>query len=87
MSSISNNTVIRAVDLTKVYRLYTRRADRLLDILGLLRDGAGRRYTEHPAVDRLTLDVQRGERVAIIGRNGSGKSTLLKLIARVIQPT
>jgi hypothetical protein len=73
-SSISSNTVIRAADLTKVYRLYARRADRPLDVLGLLRDGAGRRYTEHTAVDRPTLDVQRGERVAIIGRNGSARA-------------
>ena len=79
--------MIRAVDLTKVYRLYTQRIYRLLDMLGVLRDGRRPRYTEPTAVDRLTLDVQRGERVAIIGRNGSGKSTLLKLIARVIQPT
>jgi lipopolysaccharide transport system ATP-binding protein len=87
LSSTSNKPVIRAVDLTKVYRLYAQRVYRLLDMVGVLRDGHGRHYTEHTAVDRLTLEVQRGERVAIIGRNGSGKSTLLKLIARVIQPT
>jgi ABC-type polysaccharide/polyol phosphate transport system ATPase subunit len=87
LSSTSSSPVIRAVDLTKVYRLYTSRVDRLRDMVGMLGDGGGRRYSEHTAVDGLTLDVERGERIAIIGRNGSGKSTLLKLIARVIQPT
>lgn len=34
----------------------------------------------------ITIDIQAGERVAILGRIGSGKSTLLRLIARLYQP-
>ncbi|MDI6958272.1 type I secretion system permease/ATPase [Pantoea sp. Pa-EAmG] len=34
----------------------------------------------------ISLSIQAGERVAIIGRIGSGKSTLLRLIARLYQP-
>ena len=34
-----------------------------------------------------SFDVQRGERVGVIGRNGSGKTTLLRLMAGVTQPT
>lgn len=37
-------------------------------------------------VDMLTLSVQRGERIAIVGQNGAGKSSLLKLIAGSLQP-
>ena len=39
------------------------------------------------AVDGVTLDIQRGEFVVLIGLSGSGKSTLLRCINRLIDPT
>src|SRR5712691_12732378 len=39
------------------------------------------------ALAKVTLDVGRGELVALIGPSGCGKSTLLRLIADVLQPT
>ncbi len=41
---------------------------------------------ERPVLDGLSLDLQRGQRLGLIGGNGSGKTTLLHLIVGLIKP-
>jgi lipopolysaccharide transport system ATP-binding protein len=81
-----SDAVVRAENLTKRYRLYQKPVHRFLDMYGLLWRPAGK-YREHAAIDNLSFEVRRGEKVAIIGRNGAGKSTLLKMICGVVTPT
>ncbi|MEO6665933.1 MAG: ABC transporter ATP-binding protein [Nitrospiria bacterium] len=50
-------------------------------------DRLGVRYGRATAIDRVTLDIARGERVAVVGPNGSGKSTLLRVMGGLICPT
>lgn len=42
---------------------------------------------EVKALQNLSLELNPGEVLAVVGRNGAGKSTLLKLLARVLPPT
>jgi ATP-binding cassette subfamily B protein len=39
-----------------------------------------------PAVDRVSLEIRRGEVVALVGENGSGKTTLAKMLAGLYRP-
>ncbi len=43
--------------------------------------------TDIPAVDKLSLDVHKGEVLVLVGPSGCGKSTTLRLINRMIEPT
>lgn len=45
------------------------------------------RYEEFVALDDVSLQVNKGEVVGIVGLNGSGKSTLLKLVSGIMKPT
>lgn len=40
-----------------------------------------------PGLQDITLTINKGETVAVVGKNGSGKSTLLRIISRVYKPT
>lgn len=43
-------------------------------------------YQEFWALEDISFDVEKGDRLAILGLNGAGKSTLLKAVAGVIKP-
>jgi lipopolysaccharide transport system ATP-binding protein len=59
-----------------------------LENVGLVyssRSGFLKRF-RYKALDKINLDVERGEILGILGKNGSGKSTLLKILAGIYEP-
>jgi len=46
----------------------------------------GKSFAERPIVKNLSLRLQRGDRLGLIGANGAGKSTLLRLILGQLEP-
>lgn len=79
-----------AVVLDEAGMTYTVRSSdtgsRRAGIGGMLRGVRGVRTDQVQALAPLSLIVERGESVGIIGTNGSGKSTLMKLITGEIHP-
>ena len=48
--------------------------------------GVSKSWGERAIIKSLTLRVQRGDRIGIVGRNGAGKTTLLKLLTGELEP-
>jgi teichoic acid transport system ATP-binding protein len=81
---MDSEIAIEVKNLTKLYKLYDKPMDRLRDSLGL---AGKKKFKEHKALNNVSLTVNKGETVGIIGTNGSGKSTILKIITGVLSPS
>lgn len=53
----------------------------------LLIDNISKSYGEAAALDPVSLTIERGERVALIGHNGSGKTTLMRIASGLLDAT
>ena len=70
-------------DLTKVFHTAVRQPG----FVGGLRSLIAPTRESKVAVDRVSLQVRRGELVALLGPNGAGKSTTIKMLTGVLVPT
>ena len=90
------NIAIRVEQISKQYVITQtcRKPSRLRHVLNnawksLLRGklDIGIRQDVFHALQDISLEINTGEVVGLIGRNGSGKSTLLKILSRITKPT
>jgi ABC-2 type transport system ATP-binding protein len=78
--------VIRLDNVALRYRLAKQRLPSLKEYAIHLVRGA-LTYQDLWALSDVTVAIERGEVVGIVGRNGAGKSTLLKVISGILKPT
>ena len=50
-------------------------------------EGLTKKYKDVTAVDNLSLAVQKGELVSLLGINGAGKTTTVKMLSCLTKPT
>lgn len=78
------NTVIRIKNLSKSYKLYEKPIDRLKEAFSIKK----KKYSSEKCVlNDISVDVEKGDVVGIVGTNGAGKSTLLKMVTGILTPS
>jgi len=78
--------VVRVQDVGMMFNLSQEKVDNLKEyVIKLLKRQL--LFQEFWALRDISFEVERGDRLGIVGLNGAGKSTLLKIISGVMKPT
>ena len=80
---MDKNNAIEVRNMSKRFKLQYDKPQTLKERLITSRNN---KVEYHEVLKNISLDIKKGETVALIGTNGSGKSTLLKLMTKIIYP-
>lgn len=78
---MNNNIAVELKGVSKKYILHHEKPTLIESLV------SRKRNEEFWALNKVSLTINKGERVGIIGANGSGKTTLLEIIAGITTPT
>ena len=73
------NNIIEVKHLTKKFKLIKKNNG--------LKNFFAPEYKTITAVDKISFNIKKGERVAFIGPNGAGKSTTIKMLSSILYPS
>lgn len=71
-------------NVVKEYKLYNNPVDRLKETFSITKTLYS---TKKRVLDNISIEINKGDVIGIVGTNGAGKSTLLKIITGVLSPT
>ena len=74
---------IQVNELSKHFRMFKREAG----LPGALRSFFKRKYENFHALNQISLSIEDGEIIGILGENGAGKTTLIKLLIGLLHPS
>jgi len=75
--------IISIKDINKSFKLFKRKAG----LKGALKSFFKRDYYQFHALKNISLNINEGEIIGILGENGAGKTTLIKLMVGLLHPT
>lgn len=81
---MAKNIVINVKNVEKSFKIYSDKGYTLKERLLFFKQRNS--YTRHEVLKGVTLEIEKGEVVGLVGHNGCGKSTLLKLMTKIIYP-
>lgn len=75
-----------AVDIQNLGKMFKMYSERNQSMKSALMRGRISKFEEFWALEDISLSIQKGETLGLVGSNGSGKSTLLKTLAKIYWP-
>ena len=81
---MAKDIVINVKNVEKSFKIYSDKGHTLKERLLFFKQRNS--YTRHEVLKGVTLEIEKGEVVGLVGHNGCGKSTLLKIMTKIIYP-
>lgn len=75
-----------AIEVRNLYKEFKVSSDKPSTLKERLVFGRDKKAERKSVLRDISLDIKKGDTVALVGTNGSGKSTLLKLMTRILYP-